>query len=508
MIFDQYQRYKTVEIITNIVKEKIHKQKLTILEIGANEECNLEKMLPEDEIQYSDIILTEKMKNRERFIQLNGSNMPEIGDDQYDIVVALDVLEHVPAIRRRAFISEVGRVAKYMAIVCFPYKATNIDSAEKRTNSYYKMIYGNDHKWLAEHIQNGLPQIREVEQMLLEENISFKEFYHGDVFLWEEMMKGLFTAYDLKNGGDYFEQIDKLYEEQIYFNDKSSTSYRVFIMISRNEKLLQDVNEKMQGQYTDKIPDKVSGLVYRCIDDIKYRLINEQRRKVSIQHQVYYTYDGKFSENDKITFTSENENANLIHVDQKIEIDERYKAVRFDPLEGECCILKNLMIDSNVGKIDFRVVNGICKDEQIVFCEEDPQIYIELIDKGIKWIHVQTDILRTEFPEMVIRYPMYQKIDNSFDKLMERMEENSDSITLFRNMFSEQMQKQNELNAKCEEIQASLAEMLENVQRIRLEKEKWEEESKYWEERCSRMEQTISWKITGILRVLGKAFGK
>ncbi len=525
MIFDQYQRYKTVEVITDIIKEKINRQKLTILEIGANEECNLEKVLPNEEIQYSDIYLTEKMRADKRFIQVNGCNMPEIANGQYDLVIALDVLEHVPEEQRKAFMNEVSRVAKYVAIVCFPYKTAYNENAEERINSYYKMLYGEDHKWLIEHIQNGLPEIDEIISMLMEDGISFKEFYHGDIFLWEEMMKALFTVYGLWNAGYYFEQIDKLYEEYVYFNDNSDFSYRVFTMLSNDERLLQGISDRLGEKYTGRHPEKIKGLICRCIDDLKYRFINEQGRKISIQHQIYYSYGEGFNEDNKLILSSDSLDAERIHIDKTIKIDSKYKALRFDPVEEENCILKKLKIESNDGIIDYKVVNGMWDNDRIVFCEEDPQIYIDLTDKrGIQWIRITADMLRTKFPEAVIRYPFNKKIDISLEQLLECINGNAKGLDEIKgmgmeyaqkqNIFIEYMRRQDEINQKlnkcnelldikvrqCEELQLSLSEVLEREKQIILEKEKWEK-------RCSQMEQTISWRATGILRKLGKLLG-
>ena len=533
MIFDQYQRYKTVEIIVDMVRTYLQKEKFTILEIGANEQCNLEMVLPKDDIQYSDVILTEAMRDDKRFRQLDGCHMLEVSDGQYDVVIALDVFEHILDEQRESFITEVNRVAKYMAIVCFPYKSAFNESAEKRVNSYYKMIFGCDHKWLIEHIQNGLPQVDQLTQLLAKNRISYREFYHGDIFLWEEMMKALFSVYGLQNGGYYFEEMDRLYEEQMYYNDKSNLSYRIFMLLSENEELLQKVSSELDVKYTSNQSEAVSNLLLRCIDDIKYRLVNEQGRGASIQYQVYYTFDGLFSELQKWVFSSESLEANTIRLNQRIEIDRKYKALRFDPVEGENCIVKNLSIESNAGEIDFEVINGIYNNDKIVFCEEDPQIYIDLQGKDtIKWICIHAEILRADFPEAVIRYPLNRKIDYSVESLLESANRNGNNIVTIQSLLREHIQQQSEINQnlskcndllviktkQCEELHAKLLDSAEREGNVREEKKHWEEQCRqreeqcrqweercrYWEARCAKMEQTISWRITAILRRMGK----
>lgn len=465
MIFDQFQRYKTTEIVIDILKERLQKNRMMILEIGSNQECNLEKVLPNDDIQYSDIELSDEMENDKHFIRLDGCNMPEILDNQYDVVVALDVLEHVPYEQREKFMSEVDRVAKYMAIVCFPYSSSYNESAENRVNSYYKMIFGHDHKWLIEHIQNGLPQIKDISDLLDKNGILHKEFYHGDIFLWEEMMKAMFSVYQFQNGRCYFEEVDKLYQEQIYYSDNTELSYRVFEIVSDDDSILQDVSNGIQKKYTNEQQKEIVSLLLRCIDDLKYRLTSGYGKNVRIQHQIYYTFGGDFNESNKLVLFSESSNENIIQIDQIINIDNQYTALRFDPVEEANCILKDFSIVSDTGEIDFQIVNGVYDNDKIVFYEADPQIYIDLKDKGkLKWLHIKAEILRADFSETVIRNQISKKIDSSTLEI--------------KNIIMGYMQKQNEI----EQLRSELLEA---------------------EARCAKMEQTISWKITGILRWLG-----
>lgn len=547
MIFDQYQRYKTVQIVIDLVRTYLQKEKLSILEIGAN--GNLEIVLPEDDIQYSDAILSEEMRENKKFIQLDGCHMPEVTDGKYDIVIALDVFEHITEEQRENFLKEVKRVAKYMAIICFPYKSSYNENAEKRVNSYYKMLYRCDHQWLAEHIQNGLPRIEQVIQMLEENKIPYQEFYHGDIFLWEEMMKALFTVYGLQSGGGYYEELDRLYAEQMYFNDRSKYSYRVFMFMSDDIEILQEIRNNLNEKYAGNQSEEAREILFRCIDDIKYQLINEQGRKISIQHQLYYSFDGSFCESQKWVHSSESLNANIVHVYWKIEIDKKYNALRFDPVEEENCIVKNLLIESNVGELGYKILNGIYDQDRIIFCEEDPQIYIKLQDKPeIDWICICADIIRTGFPEAIIRYPIGRKIDFLGESLRESVDKSENNISNIYSLLSEYIQRQNEINnnldkynellgektRRCEELQVQLQTLAERERDVRIEKEDWreqskqweersrqyeeqskrweerscqyEEQSKQWEERCAKMESTVSWRITSILRILGKLF--
>ena len=100
--FDQYQRYKTISVIAEKIKANEKIEKLKILEVGANAQKNLGKFL-EDEIFYTDISMPEGFENDENFFVADATNLVEVKNDEYDIVVASDVFEHIPSDLREKF---------------------------------------------------------------------------------------------------------------------------------------------------------------------------------------------------------------------------------------------------------------------------------------------------------------------------------------------------------------------------------------------------------------------
>ena len=184
--FDQYQRYMTVSHVIEYWRRKEENVSYRILELGSNEHKDLEAFLPNDEILYTDLVLTEKMKSDPAFMQADGSDLP-FEDGSFDFVVSLDVLEHVPEERRKLFFSEASRVAGKAAILSFPYQAPYIQDAENRVNSFYKAVTGDDFIWLKEHRENGLPDLNRVEAALGNLCLNSVRFFHGDIHIWEKM---------------------------------------------------------------------------------------------------------------------------------------------------------------------------------------------------------------------------------------------------------------------------------------------------------------------------------
>ncbi len=101
--FDQYQRYRTIERLIDGCRQKTPQKTYHILELGSYENKLLKLFLPNDEITFTDIALTDKMKADAEFQEADGTNLPFL-DGSYDFVVSADVFEHVPKEKRESFL--------------------------------------------------------------------------------------------------------------------------------------------------------------------------------------------------------------------------------------------------------------------------------------------------------------------------------------------------------------------------------------------------------------------
>jgi hypothetical protein len=73
-------------------------------------------------------------------------------DRSFDVVLALDLLEHVPHADRAKALDELGRVARRRVIVAAP-AGTDAYAADERLAASLRRVPG----WLTEHLDNGLP---------------------------------------------------------------------------------------------------------------------------------------------------------------------------------------------------------------------------------------------------------------------------------------------------------------------------------------------------------------
>lgn len=234
VIFDEYPRYKIVEQVAEFIRRGSEEKKLRVLEIGANAHKHLRLFLPQDEILFTDIELTQEMENDPEFQQADGTALP-FEDGSFDLVVATDVLEHVPADKRAALLSEAYRVAKMGAVITFPHDTEDVRAAEERVNQFYKSVNGEDYIWLKEHAMCGLPDTEAIDEMLDSMECTYLRFFHGDIRTWETMYYSLFSATTSGALWDFNRYINAYFNREMYGGDVSDSCYRAIYVLWHGE---------------------------------------------------------------------------------------------------------------------------------------------------------------------------------------------------------------------------------------------------------------------------------
>ena len=391
--FDQYQRYKT----TSLIIENIRTQNecFSILEIGANEHKNLEKFLPNEKIRYLDINLPEALKDDPKYILADATNMPQINDNSFDIVIALDVFEHIPKDLRKKFLKEIQRVSKKMFILAGPFDETGVNEAEIRVNQYYKTKFGEDYIWLKEHIENGLPNLNKTVNFLNStHNNKLQVFKHGSLEVWEQLIRLHFEVADNSVLQDYRMEIDKYYNEYIYKNDISEKCYRNFLIFSKDENQVSDVFTGTLNDKTFSKLDYFNDLVESC-----YRLSLEHKfaRESSKYIQLYVECENEINEEDSIILPYQN-NTKIIFDLTKFK---SIKSLRFDPL-NEYVVLKLNFIKIGNQNIEstFKSNAIYVKNNIYYFNTNDSQIYLDGVKEAaesivfdLEFLHIGEDAL-------------------------------------------------------------------------------------------------------------------
>jgi ubiquinone/menaquinone biosynthesis C-methylase UbiE len=119
----------------------------------------------------------------EGFIQGDGAGLP-FKDNRFDVVSALDVMEHIPPERRETVLKEMGRVSRDMILISAPMAGEHVEKAEEILSRQIKRLYGVVHTQLEEHKRYGLPDKETVSEVLKAQGFSGSDFAYGSLISW------------------------------------------------------------------------------------------------------------------------------------------------------------------------------------------------------------------------------------------------------------------------------------------------------------------------------------
>ena len=81
--------------------------------------------------------------------------------NSYDVVISVDVLEHLPKEAREKAVTEHLRVAKKLAIIVVPIGELS-EKQDEELHKRWGKIFKEPNQFLEEHVQHGLPRIDEI----------------------------------------------------------------------------------------------------------------------------------------------------------------------------------------------------------------------------------------------------------------------------------------------------------------------------------------------------------
>lgn len=125
-------------------------------------------------------ITTVNMAGEDADAHFDGDRLP-FEDGSFEVAVSLDVLEHIPAEGRPLHFSELTRVARRKVILCCPLGTPEHIAAERELAEWYREITGEDHRFLTEHLETGLPSEIELREFASRTGLPWKIRFHGDV---------------------------------------------------------------------------------------------------------------------------------------------------------------------------------------------------------------------------------------------------------------------------------------------------------------------------------------
>ena len=86
-------------------------------------------------------------------------------DQGFDIVISVDMLEHMSKEGRKKAIQEMVRVARQMVAIGVP-SGKEAEEHDKEMDNYYKKIFGHSYHFLVEQIGFGLPKKNDIVEVI------------------------------------------------------------------------------------------------------------------------------------------------------------------------------------------------------------------------------------------------------------------------------------------------------------------------------------------------------
>ena len=227
--FDLFQRYKVISDMINTFRK--NKEIFKILEVGAGGEGTLKKFLPRDNFIFLDKELLPENRQKSNYILGDITEMHIA--ESYDFVVSTDTYEHIHPSSRKRYINELIPPSTIATIIAAPFDTPGVKESEILLNEAYILTSGIEHRWLHEHIQNGLPSLSYTLGLIEELELDYAVIPNGYLPRWIEMI----SIYLLTEGMPEFlkirEGLGEFYNNFFYQYDNISPAYRQVIIIKK-----------------------------------------------------------------------------------------------------------------------------------------------------------------------------------------------------------------------------------------------------------------------------------
>lgn len=150
-------------------------------------------------------------------------------DGSFEMVVSLDVLEHLPPDRRTSYLRELDRVASRWTVLGAPTADPQVEAAEERLAETLM----STRRFLQEHRRLGLPDASEVERFYHRLGRRVYSLPNGFLPRWTAMQALTQHYFSLRDSGA-LTTLNRLYNEIWHPLDQVEPSYRRIWLICRD----------------------------------------------------------------------------------------------------------------------------------------------------------------------------------------------------------------------------------------------------------------------------------
>lgn len=167
------------------------------------------------------------------FIQGSGLHLP-FKDKCFNIVTALDVLEHIPEADRTNFFAELQRVSSDMVLLSCPFQDESVQKAEDELSDLIGSLHDLQHQQLLEHKDCGLPDKKVVTDLITQHPGTLIDFPYGSIDTWLFIQSLKYCFLQKHNAARIQQKIDEFAARRLASLEFTAPFYRQFWLYSRN----------------------------------------------------------------------------------------------------------------------------------------------------------------------------------------------------------------------------------------------------------------------------------
>jgi O-antigen biosynthesis protein len=261
LLFDQYSRYAACALV---LRQSGLTTGKTLLDVGSGPECWLGQFAKEAAITYLDPLIAAPASDRIKGDPLS----PALPGRSFDFVCSVDVLEHVPAEARSAFLAKVAELAREGIVLGFPSlelpEAVRTDDA---VDASYRAAFGIEYPWLAEHAQYGLPSAEATVEELRRAGWHCIRIGHGHAPWLQKMLPFIIEMWESDAFKEIARDLSRRFNAELAAGDFRPPFYREFVIATR---------QPLQSIQLPSGPDPLQA------DAAFERLMEEGRRKILV----------------------------------------------------------------------------------------------------------------------------------------------------------------------------------------------------------------------------------
>ncbi len=227
--FDLYTRNKIISDLINLLRK--NKKRLKILDIGGRSGHLKEFLQEDDDLYILDILKSES--NEKNYFVGDIISAP-FKDRSFDVVISSDLFEHISPGNRESTLSEMQRISKNYVILGAPFYSEKAAEAEIQINDFFRKLTGNDHPWLFEHIKNGLPSGKKLEDLLKTNGFEYLTTETNNISNWLLMQLFIFYSYKYGIPVENVSNVYRFYNMNfLELGDSLNPAYRTIYLIGK-----------------------------------------------------------------------------------------------------------------------------------------------------------------------------------------------------------------------------------------------------------------------------------